>query len=223
MNKPLALRALTKLLIGFAAVMLLVFLPAGTLRYGNGWLFIALLFIPMTVIGAVLLVKDPALLEKRLGAKEEQSEQKQVVALSGAMFLLGFIAAGVCFRLPFLMVPKFVTTAAAVLFILGYAMYAEVLRENTYLSRTVEVQNDQKVIDSGLYGIVRHPMYSATIIMFLSMPLVLGSLVSFLIFLIYPAVIIKRIANEETVLEEGLDGYKEYKQKVRYRLIPFIY
>lgn len=223
MNKPLALRALTKLLIGFAAVMLLVFLPAGTLRYGNGWLFIALLFIPMTVIGAVLLVKDPALLEKRLGAKEEQSEQKQVVALSGAMFLLGFIAAGVCFRLRFLMVPKFVTTAAAVLFILGYAMYAEVLRENTYLSRTVEVQNDQKVIDSGLYGIVRHPMYSATIIMFLSMPLVLGSLVSFLIFLIYPAVIIKRIANEETVLEEGLDGYKEYKQKVRYRLIPFIY
>lgn len=223
MNRSLAIKALTKLLIGLAVVMFLVFVPAGTLHYGNGWLFIALLFIPMTFIGVVLLVKDPALLEKRLDAKEEQNEQKKVVAISGAMFLLGFIAAGVSFRLRFLMMPKIITVIAAVLFILGYAMYAEVLRENTYLSRTVEVQSGQKVIDSGLYGIVRHPMYSATIIMFLSMPLVLGSLVSFLIFLIYPAVIIKRISNEEKVLEEGLEGYKEYKQKVKYRLIPFIY
>lgn len=223
MNRSLAIKALTKLLIGLAVVMFLVFVPAGTLHYGNGWLFIALLFIPMTFIGVVLLVKDPALLEKRLDAKEEQNEQKKVVAISGAMFLLGFIAAGVSFRLRFLMMPKIITVIAAVLFILGYAMYAEVLRENTYLSRTVEVQSGQKVIESGLYGIVRHPMYSATIIMFLSMPLVLGSLVSFLIFLIYPAVIIKRISNEEKVLEEGLEGYKEYKQKVKYRLIPFIY
>ncbi len=203
--------------------MILVFLPAGSLKFINGWLFIGLLFIPMFIMGIVMLFKNPALLEKRLNTKEKEKEQRGVVAVSGIMFLSGFIIAGLDHRFGWLSLHPIVIIIASAVFLLSYAMYAEVLRENTYLSRTIEVQKSQKVIDTGLYGIVRHPMYSATILMFLSIPLVLGSLFSFLIFLIYPFAIAFRIKNEETVLENGLEGYAEYKKKVKYRLIPFIW
>ena len=223
MNKGLISKGLTKYLAGLVLVMLLIFLPAGTFKYPGGWLFIALLFIPMLIMGIVLLLKDPALLEKRLSSKETEKEQKGVVALSSVMFLAGFILAGLSFRFGWPGMPGWAVTAGAVIFLLGYAMYAEVLRENTYLSRTVEVQSGQKVIDTGLYGIVRHPMYTATILMFLAIPVILGSLIALAVFLIYPAVIVKRIGNEEEVLEKGLEGYTEYKKKVRYRLLPFIW
>ena len=223
MKRDLFIKALTKLLCGFAGIALLLFLPAGTLRYGGGWLFLGLLFVPMLIMGSVLAVKNPALLEKRLNAKEQEAQQKGVVLISGLMFLAGFVTAGLSFRFQWMPVPRGVVIGAAVVFLLGYLMYAEVLRENTYLSRTVEVQENQKVIDTGLYGIVRHPMYTATILMFLAVPLVLGSLFSFFIFLIYPAAIVMRIGNEEKVLEKGLSGYAEYKQKVKYRLLPFIW
>ena len=203
--------------------MLLLFIPAGTLRYSGGWLFIALLFIPMLIMGFVLIRKDPALLEKRLNAKETQNEQKGVVAVSGIMFLAGFILAGLDRRFGWTSIPGWAVAAGAVIFLVGYLMYAEVMRENSYLSRTVEVQSGQKVIDTGLYGIVRHPMYTATILMFLAMPVILGSLVSLAVFLIYPVVIVRRIGNEEEVLEKGLEGYTEYKKKVKYRLVPFIW
>ena len=222
-KKKLLSKGLTKYIAGLILVMLLLFIPAGTLRYSGGWLFIALLFIPMLIMGFVLIRKDPALLEKRLNAKETQSEQKGVVAVSGIMFLAGFILAGLDHRFGWTRIPGWAVAAGAVIFLGGYLMYAEVMRENSYLSRTVEVQSGQKVIDTGLYGIVRHPMYTATILMFLAMPVILGSLVSLAVFLIYPVVIVRRIGNEEEVLEKGLEGYTEYKKKVKYRLMPFIW
>lgn len=223
MKSSLFFRAIGKLLMGLLLLALLLFLPAWTLHYPQAWLFLGILFVPMILVGIVLFVKSPELLEKRLDAKEEESEQRTVVALSGLMFLAAFIFAGLSFRFGWLMLPFPVSIAAAVVFLAGYAMYAEVLRENTYLSRTIEVQEDQKVIDTGLYGVVRHPMYLATVILFLSMPLILGSVISFLIMLFYIPIIAKRIRNEEQVLEEGLPGYPEYKEKVKYRLIPFLW
>lgn len=223
MKGSLFFRAIGKLLMGLALLALLLFLPAWTLHYPQAWLFLGILFIPMILVGIVLFVKSPDLLEKRLDAKEEESEQRSVVALSGLMFLAAFILAGLSFRFGWLMLPFPVSIAAAVVFLAGYVMYAEVLRENTYLSRTIEVQEDQKVIDTGLYGVVRHPMYLATVILFLAMPLILGSVLSFLIMLVYLPIIAKRIRNEEQVLEEGLPGYREYKEKVKYRLIPFLW
>lgn len=223
MKGSLFFRAIGKLLMGLALLALLLFLPAWTLYYPQAWLFLGILFVPMILVGIVLFVKSPDLLEKRLDAKEEESEQRSVVALSGLMFLAAFILAGLSFRFGWLMLPFPVSIAAAVVFLAGYVMYAEVLRENTYLSRTIEVQEDQKVIDTGLYGVVRHPMYLATVILFLAMPLILGSVISFLIMLVYLPIIAKRIRNEEQVLEEGLPGYREYKEKVKYRLIPFLW
>ena len=202
---------------------MLIFLPAGTLAFFNGWLLMAILFVPMLFAGIVMMFKNPDLLKKRLDAKEKQKEQGLVVKLSGLMFLVGFILAGLGFRFGWYVLPSWASIVASVFFILSYIAYAEVLRENTYLSRTIEVQDGQKVIDSGLYGIVRHPMYSATLILFLSMPLVLGSLYSFVVFLAYPFIIAKRIIHEEDFLEKELEGYKEYKQKVKYRLIPFVW
>ena len=222
-RKKLLSKGLTKYIAGLILVMLLLFIPAGTLRYSGAWLFIALLFIPMLLMGAVLIKKDPQLLEKRLNTKETQSEQKGVVAISGIMFLGGFILAGLDRRFGWTRIPGWAVGISAVTFLAGYIMYAEVMRENSYLSRTVEVQSGQKVIDTGLYGMVRHPMYTATILMFLAMPVILGSLISLAVFLIYPVVIVRRIGNEEEVLEKGLEGYTEYKKKVRFRLLPFIW
>lgn len=223
MNKKLFLQAIIKFLFGILLVGLLVFLPAGTVHFFQGWLFIGILFIPMFVAGLVMMVKNPKLLESRLNAKEKQSDQSLVVKLSGLMFLAGFIVAGLDFRFGWFPLPKGVSVGAAVVFLAAYVIYAEVLRENTYLSRTIEVQENQKVIDTGLYGIVRHPMYFATVLLFLAMPLVLGSLSSFVIFLAYPFIIAKRIQGEEQFLEQELSGYKEYKEKVKYRLLPFIW
>ena len=223
MRKNLAARAVSKYLAGLVMVALLLFVPAGSLAYPNGWLFISLLFIPMLVLGFVLLFKAPELLEKRLNAKEEQGEQRKVVGLSALLFLAGFMTAALDFRFGWSQLPGWLVLAASVILLLSYGMYAEVMRENAYLSRTVEIQENQKVIDTGLYGIIRHPMYTSTILLFLSIPLVLGSGIAFLLFLAYPVLIAKRIRNEEQVLEEGLAGYREYKQKVKYRLIPFIW
>lgn len=223
MDKNLLFDGLKKFIAGVIMIGLLLFLPAGTLHYMNGWLFCGVLFIPVMIMGVVLYCKAPDLLRKRLQEKEEQSEQKSVVALSGLMFLGGFILAGLDYRFGWTQLPIWLVYGAAVAFLLGYAMFGEVMRENAYLSRTVEVQENQVVIDTGLYGIVRHPMYTATVLMFLAMPLILGSAVSFVVFLVYPFLIAKRIRNEEQVLEEGLAGYVEYKHKVKYRLIPFIW
>lgn len=223
MNKKLFVSALVKFFAGFVLVGLLVFLPAGTLNFPGGWLFMGLLFVPMFIAGIVMMIKNPYLLEKRLDAKEKEAEQSLVVKLSGLMFLAGFIVAGLDYRFGWSELPKAVIIAASAVFLIAYAIYAEVLRENTYLSRTIEVQEDQKVIDMGLYGIIRHPMYSATLLLFLSMPLVLGSVYAFIIFLAYPLIIVKRLKAEEEFLERELKGYKEYKQKVKYRLIPFIW
>lgn len=223
MNKQLFFRAVTKFLGGFVVLALLVLLPAWTLRYWQGWLFLAILFVPMLIVGAVLLVKSPALLEKRLNAKEEQSEQKAVLMLSALMFLAAFVLAGLNYHFGWFVLPTWVSVAAAVVFLGGYALYAEVMRENAYLSRTVEVQEDQKVIDTGLYGVVRHPMYLSTLLLFLSMPLVLGSLFSFGVMLFYIPLIAMRIKNEEQVLLEGLPGYDAYQKKVRYKVIPFLW
>ena len=223
MRKNLAARAVSKYLAGLVMVALLLFVPAGSLAYSNGWLFISLLFIPMLVLGFVLLFKAPELLEKRLNAKEEQGEQRKVVGLSALLFLAGFVTAALDFRFGWSQLPGWLVLAASAVLLLSYGMYAEVMRENAYLSRTVEIQENQKVIDTGLYGIIRHPMYTSTILLFLSIPLVLGSGIAFLLFLAYPVLIAKRIRNEEEVLEEGLAGYREYKQKVKYRLIPFIW
>jgi protein-S-isoprenylcysteine O-methyltransferase Ste14 len=223
MRTGLAIRALTKYLAGLVLVALLLFVPAGSFVYPNGWLFISLLFIPMLVLGFVLLFKAPELLEKRLNAKEEQGEQRKVVGLSALLFLAGFVTAALDFRFGWSQLPGWLVLAASAVLLLSYGMYAEVMRENAYLSRTVEIQENQKVIDTGLYGIIRHPMYTSTILLFLSIPLVLGSGVAFLLFLAYPVLIAKRIRNEEQVLEEGLAGYREYKQKVKHRLIPFIW
>lgn len=223
MTKKLFFSAITKFVLGVFLVGLLLFLPAGSFSFVGGWIFMGILFVPMFIAGVVMMFKNPYLLEKRLDAKEKQDEQSLVVKLSGLMFLAGFIVAGLDYRFGWLPLPKTVNIVAAVLFLIAYALYAEVLRENTYLSRTIEVQEDQKVIDTGLYGIVRHPMYSATLLLFLSMPLVLGSLYAFIIFLAYPLIIVKRLKAEEEFLERELKGYKEYKQKVKYRLIPFIW
>lgn len=223
MNKSLLIQALTKFLAGIVLVALLLFLPAASFAYWQAWLLMGILFVPMFFVGIILLLKSPDLLRKRLNAKEKDSEQKGVVAISGCLFLIAFIVAGLNWRFQWLLLPDWVVYAASALFVASYFLYAEVLRENAYLSRTIEVQENQKVIDSGLYGIVRHPMYAATAILFLAMPLVLGSLPSFVIMLGYIPVIVKRIRGEESVLEEGLAGYKDYKKKVKYRLFPFIW
>lgn len=223
MDKQLLLDALKKTIAGFILIGVILFLPAGTIHYWNGWLFCTVLFIPVVIMGVVLFLKAPDLLRKRLQEKEEQSEQKSVVAWSALMFLGGFILAGLDYRFGWMQLPREIVYFAAALFLAGYGLFAEVMRENAFLSRTVEVQEGQTVVDSGLYGIVRHPMYFATMIMFLAMPLILGSVIAFVVFLLYPFLLVKRIKNEEAVLEEGLEGYKEYKQKVKYRIIPFIW
>ncbi len=223
MTKELFYQAILKFVFGAVFIGILLFLPAGTFAYWNAWLFIGILFIPMSVAGMVLMIKNPKLLEKRLRGKEQQAEQGLVIKLSGLMFVIGFVIAGLNFRFQWIMLPDWILWVSAIIFLISYLLYAEVLRENTYLSRTVEVQDGQKVIDTGLYGVVRHPMYSVTIVLFLSMPLVLGSVISFVIFLAYPILIAKRIRNEETVLEKGLEGYTEYKKKVKYKVIPFVW
>lgn len=219
----LALRGLIKYVAGLFLVGLLLFLPAGSLRYWNGWLFLGLLFVPMLLLGIVLLVRSPELLEKRLNAKEEEGTQRGVVALSAVLFIAGFVVAGLDFRFGWFAVPTWLVIAASVILLLSYALYAEVMRENVYLSRTVEVQEGQKVVDRGLYATVRHPMYAVTVWLFLSIPLVLGSLFAFLCFLPYVAVIVLRIRNEEKLLKEKLEGYEEYTKRVKYRLFPFIW
>ena len=223
MNIKLFSEAIMKVLLGILIIGLLLFLPAGTINYWNGWLLIGILFVPMFIAGIVMMIKSPELLKKRLNVKEKQGEQKQVVLFSGIMFVAGFIVAGLNYRYGWIMIPNILVIISSVIFVLSYILYAEVLRENKYLSRTIEVQENQKVIDSGLYGIVRHPMYMATIFLFLSMPLILGSIYSFAIFLLYPIIIAKRIKNEEEVLEKDLNGYREYKEKVKYKVIPFIW
>lgn len=223
MTKKLFIQAIAKFTLGVLLVGLLIFLPAGTLAFPNGWLFMGILFVPMFCAGIVMMVRNPYLLKKRLDAREKQGEQQLVVKLSGLMFLAGFITAGLNFRFGWHTLPDGVVIGAAVVFLAAYVLYAEVLRENTYLSRTIEVQENQKVIDTGLYGIVRHPMYSATLLLFLAMPLILGSVISFVIFLAYPLIIIKRLRNEEQVLAKELDGYAEYMKKVKYRLIPLVW
>lgn len=223
MTKKLFMQAVTKYLLGVVLIGLLIFLPAGTFSFFNGWLFMGILFIPMFFVGMVMMIKNPNLLKSRLGAKEKLEEQSIVVKLGGLMFLAGFIIAGLGYRFGWYTLPKTIVIGAAVVFLFAYILYAEVLRENTYLSRTIEIQENQKVIDTGLYGIIRHPMYSVTLLLFLSMPLVLGSIYSFLIFMLYPFIIAKRIKGEEEFLERELNGYREYKQKVKYRLIPFVW
>ena len=223
MTGKLFIQALTKFIVGLLLVGLLLFLSSGTFAYWQAWLFIGILFIPMLIVGIWTIFSSPELLRKRLSAKEEQNEQKWVVALSGLLFIAMFVVAGLNFRFGWLFMPNWTTYVATGIFLLGYGLYAEVMRENVWLSRTVEVQKGQKVIDTGLYGIVRHPMYSATLILFLSMPLVLNSVWSFVLMLLYVPIIVKRIRNEEVVLERDLAGYKEYKQRVRYRLIPYIW
>lgn len=219
----LLFRTIINFLLGVVMVGVLLFAPAGTFRYWNGWLFLALLFVPMIILGLYLWIKQPDLLAKRLSSKEKESEQKQVILMSAFVFVAGFVIAAVDFRFGWSRVPIWLVVVASVLLVISYGLYAEVMRENAYLSRTVEVQENQKVIDTGLYGIVRHPMYSATILLYLSIPLVLGSIYSFLIFLMFPLVIAKRISNEEAVLEKGLEGYTSYKQRVKYKIIPFIW
>jgi protein-S-isoprenylcysteine O-methyltransferase Ste14 len=223
MNKSLFLQAFTKFFLGVILLGLLIFLPAWSLHYWQGWLLMGILFVPMFLAGIVMIVKNQDLLRKRLNAKEKEDEQKTVVALSGLLFILAFIVAGLNWRFDWFVLPDWVVWIAVGLFLASYLVYAEVLRENTYLSRTIVVQDNQKVIDTGLYGIVRHPMYMATTILFLSMPLVLASPISFVIMLGYIPVIVKRIKNEEVVLEEGLEGYKDYKKRVKYRMIPCIW
>lgn len=223
MSIKLFVSAICKFFLGVVLIGALIFLPAGTLSFSYGWLLMGILFIPMFVAGIVMMIKNPELLSKRLNAKEKEGEQKTVVKLSGLMFIAGFVLAGLDFRFGWLPLPPWVSVIGAVLFLSAYAIYAEVLRENTYLSRTIEVQEGQKVISTGLYGIVRHPMYSATLLLFVSMPIVLGSVIALVPFLFYPLIIGKRILNEEKVLSEGLDGYCEYKDKVKYRLIPFVW
>lgn len=223
MTKKLFFEAILKFVLGVLLVAATLFLPAGTLTYVNAWLFLGILFLPMFGAGLVMMVKNPSLLRKRLQGKEKQREQGILVKLSGLMFLAGFLIAGLGVRFQWYMLPNTVVIPATVIFLFSYLLYAEVLRENTYLSRTIQVQEEQKVIDSGLYGIIRHPMYTATIFLFLSMPLVLGSIYAFLIFLMYPVLIIQRLKKEEEFLEKELEGYQEYKKKVKYRLFPFVW
>jgi len=222
MDKKLFAEAIIKIVLGIILVGLLLFLP-GTLDYWQGWLLMLILFVPMFIAGIVMMFKNPELLRRRLNNKEKEGEQRTVILLSGLMFLTGFIIAGLNYRFNWLILPDIITWIGTFLFLLAYLLYAKVLRENAYLLRTIEVEKDQKLIDTNLYGIVRHPMYAVTIILFLSMPLVLGSLLSFIIFLVYPFIIAKRIKNEEEVLERDLKGYKKYKEKVKYKLIPYIW
>lgn len=219
----LFISGLTKLILGLVLVGAMLFLPAWTLDFPGAWLFLGLLFVPMLIMGAVMLIKAPALLEKRLDGKEKEATQKGVVALSGLMFQAGFVLSALDFRFAWSHVPLWLVITASVLFLIGYGAYAEVMRENAYLSRTIKVEEDQTVIDTGLYGIVRHPMYLATLLMFLPLPLILGSFWGLIPFALYPVIIVVRILNEEKILTEGLDGYAAYKQKVRYRLIPYLW
>ena len=223
MNKKLFDQAIGKFLAGLILVGGLLFLSSGTFAYWQAWLLIGILFIPMFCAGLVMMAKSPDLLRERLDVKEEQAEQKTVIRLSGLMFLAAFVLAGLNFRFQWIPLPRAVSWIAAAIFLLAYALYAEVLRENAYLSRTVKVQENQKVIDTGLYGVVRHPMYMTTLLLFLAMPFVLGSVISFAVMLLYIPIIARRIKNEEEVLEAGLQGYKEYKERVRYKVIPFIW
>ena len=223
MTIKLFLQAIGKFLAGLILIGLLLFLPAGTFGYWNAWLLIGILFGPMFIAGVVMMARDPELLKKRLNAKEEQKEQKAVVALSGMMFLAAFVVAGLNFRFSWIVLPAWSAYVGAGIFLAAYLMYAEVMRENAYLSRTIEVQENQKVVDTGLYGVIRHPMYSATLLLFLSMGFVLGSLISFLILLLYMPIIAMRMKNEEKVLTEGLEGYEAYRKKVKYKVIPLIW
>ena len=223
MSLKLFFEAIIKFFLGVILIGLLVFLPAGTLNYVNGWIFIGVLFIPMFIAGIIMMIKNPKLLAERLNAKEKEKEQSLVVKLSGLMFIAAFIVAGLDYHNKWLEIDQWVVYLGVIIFILSYVLYAEVLRENTYLSRTIKVSDEQKVIDSGLYGIVRHPMYTATIFLFLSMPLILGSLIAFFIMLIYPFLIAFRAINEEKFLIKELKGYKEYTNKVKYRFIPYIW
>ena len=222
-STKLLLNSIVKLLSGLVMIAILLFLPAGTWHYLHAWLFIALLFVPMTMIGIWLYLSHPNLLVKRLGNKEREQQQKNVVALSGLMFISGFVLCALDYRCGWSSVPVWLVVVASVIFLLGYGMYAEVMRENAYLSRTIEVQEGQQLIDSGLYGIVRHPMYTATILMFMAIPLVLGSFWALFVFAIYPILMVLRIQNEEQVLVEGLVGYSEYQKRVKWRLIPFVW
>ena len=219
----LFIKAFSATVLGLALIMLLLFLPAGTFRFVGGWLFVGVLFVPMIIMGAVLLLKNPVMLEKRLKTKEEISSQKAVVALSGLMFAAGFVIAGLNFRFGWVTLSFSVSVTASVIFLIGYGLYAEVIRENAYLSRVIEVQESQRVVDTGLYSVVRHPMYFATVLMFLAIPLILGDIFSFVLFLSYPFMIAKRIKDEEKLLENELTGYTEYKKKVKYKMIPFIW
>ena len=223
MTTKLLFQALTKYFLGVILVGTLIFLPAGTLRFFKGWLLMGILFVPMFFAGGVLMIKNPQLLKKRLSTDEKLGEQKTIVAISGVMFAVGFVTAGLDFRFDWLDLPKSITVISVMVFLLSYLLYAEVIRENAYLSRTIEIQENQKVVDTGLYGIVRHPMYTSSIFMFLSMPLILGSVYAFLIFLVYPVLIVQRIKSEEAFLERELAGYKEYKAKVKYKLVPFVW
>ena len=223
MDRKLLIQGIAKFLAGVVLLGVLLFLPAGTLAWPQGWRLMGILFIPMLLAGIVMIQKNPELLRKRLNAKEKQAEQQDVLKLSALMFLAAFILAGLNFRFRWIVLPDWISWTAAVIFLISYGLYAEVMRENAYLSRTIEVQENQKVVDTGLYGIVRHPMYMSTLFLFLAMPLVLGSVISFLIMLLYIPIIAKRIRNEEQVLEEDLEGYAEYKQKVKYKVIPFIW
>ena len=223
MNIKLFLQAIIKFLLGVLIIGILLFIPAGTIEYWNAWLFMGLLFIPMFIVGIIMMIKNPDLLRKRLNAKENEKTQKIVIVISGIMFILGFVCAGLNFRYSWITLPNIVIIISSIVFVIAYILYGEVLRENAYLSRTIEVQENQKVIDTGLYRIVRHPMYAVTLLLFLLIPLILGSIISFFIFLIYPIIIAKRIKNEEEVLEKNLEGYKEYKNKIKYKMIPFIW
>lgn len=223
MRGKLLIQALVKYIVGLLAVGVLVFLPAGTLQFRNGWYFMVLLFVPMFFLGVTLFVKSPELLEKRLRSKEKEQEQKQVISGSLVVFLIGFVVSGLDYRFGLAQFSNWIVILGAVVLVVSYLLYAEVLRENAYLSRTVEIQKGQKVIDTGLYGMVRHPMYMATTLLFLSIPVVLGSFIGFVIFLLLPFLLVKRIKNEEEVLEKGLEGYTEYKKRVKYRLFPFIW
>ena len=223
MTIKLLIQAISKFIIGFLVLALILFVSAGTLGFWNAWVFLGILFVPMLIAGVVLIFRSPALLSKRLNAKEKENEQKIVVILSMIMFLAAFIIAGLNYRFGWLILPRWAVWTFAFVFLLGYIMYAEVLKENEYLSRTIEVQKGQKVVDTGMYGVIRHPMYSSTLIMFISMGGVLGSPISLAILLLYIPIIAKRIRNEESVLIEGLEGYREYRKKVRYKIIPFIW
>lgn len=223
MSKQLFIQAITKYILGVILVVLLIFIPAGTTKYTNGWILMATLFIPMFFAGIVMMIKSPALLKKRLDFNERRGKQKIIIKLSGLMFIAGFIIAGLNFRFGWYMISTKVVILAVIIFLIGYLMYARVLHENAYLSRSIKVSDNQKIVDTGLYGIVRHPMYSATLLLFLTIPLILGSLYSFIIFLIYPFIICSRIIDEEKMLENDFPEYTQYKKKVKYRLIPFIW